>query len=49
VGDRVRHAQFGPGRITEGLPRAGDVILTVGFDTGRPRRLLASLAELERT
>jgi hypothetical protein len=48
VGDRVRHAIFGEGRVTEVVPRGNDLELGVAFDTAGRKRLMASMAKLEK-
>jgi DNA helicase-2/ATP-dependent DNA helicase PcrA len=46
VGQRVAHAKFGIGTITEIEQMAGDTKISVTFDTGGPRTLLAKFAKL---
>jgi DNA helicase-2/ATP-dependent DNA helicase PcrA len=46
VGQRVAHAKFGIGTVTEIEQLAGDIKISVNFDTGGPRTLLAKFAKL---
>ncbi len=46
VGQRVAHAKFGIGTITAVEQTAGDVKISVNFDNGGPRTLLAKFAKL---
>jgi DNA helicase-2/ATP-dependent DNA helicase PcrA len=48
VGDHVRHSKFGPGIVMNCLPTRGDQELTVAFEEAGVRKLLASLAPLEK-
>jgi len=47
-GDQVRHAKFGPGRITSLEPVAGDAIVVIEFQSGETKRLMARMAKLEK-
>ena len=47
-GDKVRHAKFGPGRITSLEPVAGDAIVVIEFQSGETKRLMARMARLEK-
>jgi len=48
VGDHVRHSKFGPGIVMNCLPTRDDQELTVAFEEAGVRKLLASLAPLEK-
>ena len=48
VGDRVRHATFGEGVVLSCSPSKGDQEVTVNFTSASIKRLLASLARLEK-
>ena len=48
VGDRVLHSKFGPGIVMNCSPTRGDQELTVVFEGAGIKKLLASLAPLER-
>lgn len=48
VGDHVRHSKFGPGIVMSCSPTRDDQELTVAFEAGGVKKLLASLAPLER-
>jgi DNA helicase-2/ATP-dependent DNA helicase PcrA len=48
VGDHVRHSKFGAGIVMSCSPTRDDQELTVVFEVAGVRRLLASLAPLER-
>ena len=48
VGDHVRHNKFGPGIVMNCLPTTDDQELTVVFEEAGVKKLLASLARLEK-
>jgi DNA helicase-2/ATP-dependent DNA helicase PcrA len=49
VGDKVQHAKFGEGIVTEAKPTSGDFEITVAFKNGSGvKRLLMSFAKLEK-
>ncbi|MCD6599250.1 MAG: UvrD-helicase domain-containing protein [Dehalococcoidia bacterium] len=48
VGDCVRHSKFGDGIITDCLPSKGDQVITVSFEEAGIKKLLLSLAPLEK-
>ena len=48
AGQRVRHATFGEGLVVESRAGGGDEIVTVIFEKTGQKRLMASLAHLER-
>jgi len=48
AGDRVRHTRFGEGVVTDCLPTRDDHQVTVQFTEAGIKRLLASLAHLEK-
>jgi len=48
VGDHVRHSKFGPGIVMNCLPTRDDQELTVAFEGAGVKKLLASLAPLEK-
>jgi DNA helicase-2/ATP-dependent DNA helicase PcrA len=48
AGQRVRHATFGEGLVVESRADGGDEIVTVIFEDAGQKRLMASLAHLER-
>jgi len=48
VGDRVRHSKFGPGIVMNCNPTRTDHELTVVFEEAGVKKLLASLAPLEK-
>ena len=48
VGDHVRHSKFGPGIVMNCLPTRDDQELTVVFEEAGVKKLLASLAPLEK-
>ncbi len=48
VGDHVRHSKFGPGIVMNCSPTRDDQELTVAFEEAGVKKLLASLAPLEK-
>jgi DNA helicase-2/ATP-dependent DNA helicase PcrA len=48
VGDRIRHANFGEGKILRLDPVAGDAILLIEFDRVGQKRMLAQQNALEK-
>ncbi|MFB0556820.1 MAG: ATP-dependent helicase [Dehalococcoidia bacterium] len=48
VGDWVHHSKFGDGIVMDCLPDRGDKVVTVAFKEAGVRRLLLSLARLEK-
>jgi DNA helicase-2/ATP-dependent DNA helicase PcrA len=48
VGDHVHHSKFGPGIVMNCLPTRDDQELTVVFEEAGVKKLLASLAPLEK-
>jgi DNA helicase-2/ATP-dependent DNA helicase PcrA len=48
VGDHVRHSKFGPGIVMNCLPTRDDQELTVAFEEFGVKKLMASLAPLEK-
>jgi len=48
VGDHVHHSKFGPGIVMNCLPTKDDQELTVAFEEAGVKKLLASLAPLEK-
>ena len=48
AGDRIRHANFGPGIVINCLPTKDDQVVTVAFDEMGIKKLLLSLAPLEK-
>lgn len=48
AGQRVRHATFGEGLVIQSHSDGGDEIVTVAFEESGLKRLLASVAHLER-
>jgi DNA helicase-2/ATP-dependent DNA helicase PcrA len=48
VGDHVHHRKFGPGIVMSCLPTKDDQELTVAFEEAGVKKLLASLAPLEK-
>ncbi|HUS14757.1 MAG TPA: 3'-5' exonuclease, partial [Chloroflexia bacterium] len=49
AGDKVRHPTFGAGIVVQSKPTGGDEEVTIAFAGHGIKRLLASLAHLERT
>lgn len=47
-GDRVRHMRFGEGIVTNLIPSKGDYEVTVAFDSGNTRKMMASFAKLKK-
>lgn len=47
-GDRVKHMRFGEGMVTHLEPSSGDYEVTVAFDNGTTRRMMASFAKLKK-
>ena len=48
-GDRVKHARFGEGTVTEMKPTGGDYQVTVAFDSAvGNRKMMASFAKLKK-
>ena len=48
VGDRVHHSKFGDGVVMDCLPDRGDRVVTVVFKEAGVKKLLLSLAKLEK-
>ncbi len=48
AGQRVRHTTFGEGLVIESRPDRDDELVTVMFEEGGLKRLMASIANLER-
>jgi len=46
-GDRVKHPRFGVGKVQTVDPVAGDAILTISFEAGGLKRMMARQAPLE--
>lgn len=46
-GDRVKHAKFGEGTVKEIIDGARDYEVTVEFDKGGQKKMLAGFAKLE--
>lgn len=47
-GDRVKHLRFGEGVVTKLTETAGDYEVTVAFDNGTTRKMIASFAKLKK-
>ena len=47
-GDRVKHIKFGEGEVTSLIEKSGDYEVTVEFDSGTTRRMMASFAKLTK-
>lgn len=47
-GDRVRHMKFGEGEVIALREKSGDYEVTVEFDSGNTRRMMASFAKLKK-
>lgn len=47
-GDRVRHAVFGEGTVISCTPASGDTVVTIAFPDQGVKKLLASIAPLEK-
>lgn len=47
-GDRVQHSVFGEGLVIDSRPDGGDEMVTVNFEDAGLKRLLASLASLDK-
>lgn len=47
-GDRVRHAVFGEGTVVSCTPAGGDTVVTIAFPEQGVKKLLASVAPLEK-
>ena len=47
-GDRVKHAKFGEGTVKEIIDGSRDYEVTVEFDKGGQKKMLAGFAKLER-
>lgn len=47
-GDRVKHLKFGEGIVQEMLDKSGDYQVTVLFDSGDTRKMMASFAKLKK-
>ena len=48
VGDWVYHKKFGQGVVMDCFPDRNDLVVTVSFEESGPKRLLLSLAKLEK-
>ena len=48
VGDRVRHAEFGSGKVTDKSGSGDELKVVVVFDTGQWKKLLVKYAPLEK-
>jgi len=48
VGDWVHHSKFGDGMVLDCLPDRGDQVITVSFEEAGVKKLLLSLAKLEK-
>jgi hypothetical protein len=48
TGERVLHSTFGEGMVIDCLPAGSDYELTVIFKDGKVKKLLQSMAPLER-
>jgi DNA helicase-2/ATP-dependent DNA helicase PcrA len=48
VGDHIHHSKFGPGIVMTCSPTNGDQEVTVAFEQAGVKKLLASLAPLQR-
>lgn len=47
-GDRIRHTKFGEGTVTAIQEKSGDYQVSVAFDNGSTRRMMASFAKLKK-
>ncbi len=47
-GDRVRHEKFGEGEVVAANTQSGELEVEVRFDSGSVKRLLASIARMEK-
>lgn len=47
-GDRIIHKKFGKGTVTALIEKSGDFEVTVDFDSGTTRRMMASFAKLKK-
>lgn len=47
-GDRVEHMKFGQGKVTSLKAKSGDYEVTVAFDSGNTRKMMASFAKLKK-
>lgn len=47
-GDRVKHTKFGEGEVIALREKSGDYEVTVEFDSGNTRRMMASFAKLKK-
>ena len=48
VGDVVKHASFGTGKILSTSPMAGDTLMVIDFDKVGQKKLMANYAKLEK-
>ena len=48
VGDVVKHASFGTGKILNMTAMAGDTLLVIDFDKAGSKKLMANYAKLEK-
>lgn len=48
VGDRVNHKAFGVGTIRAVSPMAGDMLLTIEFETAKTKKIMATYAKLTK-
>lgn len=48
TGDRVKHMKFGEGTVKTLQEKSGDYEVTVDFDSGTTRRMIASFAKLKK-
>lgn len=48
VGDHVHHSKFGDGIVMDCRPSRGDYIVTIAFKEAGPKKLLLSIAPLEK-
>lgn len=48
IGDKVSHARFGTGTITDVTDQGNDFLLTIEFDSGMVKKMKASFAKLKK-
>jgi len=48
IGDKVKHTTFGTGVITVTLPMGNDTLLTIMFDSGTTKKIMANFGRLEK-
>lgn len=48
AGDRVKHNVFGEGTVADAKRMGNDTMLTINFDNGQSKKVMANFARIEK-